>query len=247
MYSVTTVLSAMGQLFYSMSLAMGVMITFGSYMKKEISIEKSVRRIEMFDTGIAFLSGLMVIPAVFAFSGGDEADLDQGAGLMFETLPMVFASMRGGDAIGVVFFLMVLLAALTSSISLMETVVAVIQDIASIGRKPACRLALSFSMSAGLFFALGYSAFQNVRIMGLTVLDFFDFVSNNVLMPIVAFVTCIFVGYVITPAAVTEEVELCGRFKAKKLFCVMIRYIAPVFILLIFVSSVLDVFGVIKI
>ena len=136
-FSVMTVVAAMGQLFYSMSLAMGIMITFGSYMKKDVSIEKSVRQIELFDTGIAFLAGLMVVPAVFAFSGGDETALNKGAGLMFVTLPRVFDTMPYGDAIGSVFFIMVFFAALTSSISLMETVVSVLQDRLGLKRKMA--------------------------------------------------------------------------------------------------------------
>ena len=130
--SAKTILAAMGQLFYSMSLAMGIMITYGSYMKKTDSLESSVRQIELFDTGIAFLAGLMIIPAVFAFSGGDRSALSAGPGLMFMTLPKVFASMKFGGAIGTIFFLLVLFAALTSAISLMETIVSVFMD--KIGR-----------------------------------------------------------------------------------------------------------------
>ena len=137
-FSLMTVVAAMGQLFYSMSLAMGIMITFGSDMKKDVSIETSVKQIEIFDTGVAFLAGLMIIPAVFAFSGGDESALGQGPGLMFVTLPKICDVMPGGNIIGAVFFLMVLLAALTSSISLMETVVSIIMDKLRLGRKASC-------------------------------------------------------------------------------------------------------------
>jgi NSS family neurotransmitter:Na+ symporter len=127
-FSLMTVVAAMGQLFYSMSLAMGIMITFGSYMKKDISIESSTHQVELFDTCIAFLAGLMIVPAVFAFSGGDENALGQGPGLMFVTLPKVFASIPGGRFLGIIFFVLVLFAALTSSISLMETVVSIVCD-----------------------------------------------------------------------------------------------------------------------
>ncbi|MBQ3527107.1 MAG: sodium-dependent transporter [Clostridia bacterium] len=246
-FSVMTVVAAMGQLFYSMSLAMGIMITFGSYMKKEVSIEKSVRQIELFDTGVAFLAGLMVVPAVFAFSGGDETALNKGAGLMFVTLPRVFDTMPYGSVIGAVFFLMVFLAALTSSISLMETVVSVLQDKLGMRRVPACIAVLVFSLLLGCVSALGYSAWNDIKIIGMTFLDFFDFLANNILMPVVAFATCIVVGYVIKPKAVTEEVELSGKFREKKLFAIMIRYIAPICIILILVSSILDVFGIVKI
>lgn len=246
-FSVMTVVAAMGQLFYSMSLAMGIMITFGSYMKKDVGIVKSVRQIELFDSGIAFLSGLMIIPAVFAFSNGDEGALGQGPGLMFETLPKVFAEMKGGVIIGAVFFLMVFVAALTSSISLMETVVAIIQDKLKMKRVVALLVVLGFSLVLGVLSALGYSSLSNIRIIGMQFLDFFDFLSNNVLMPVVALFTCIFVGYILKPSAIVQEVELSGKFREKKLFSVMIRYVCPVFIILILVSSILDVFKIISI
>lgn len=246
-FSVMTVVAAMGQLFYSMSLAMGIMITFGSYMKKDISIEKSTHQIEWFDTGIAFLSGLMIIPAVFAFSGGDESALGQGPGLMFDTLPKVFNAMPGGSVIGAIFFIMVLFAALTSSISLMETIVSIIQDKFKVGRKLCCFIVLGISLLLGIPSSLGYSAWSGVKILGMQLLDFFDFASNSVLMPIVAFATCLFVGYFLKPKALVEEVEMSGKFKQKKLFSVMIRYIAPVCILLILISSVLNAFGIVTI
>lgn len=246
-FSMMTVVAAMGQLFYSMSLAMGIMITFGSYMKKDISIEKSAHQIELFDTGVAFLAGLMIIPAVFAFSGGDESALGQGPGLMFVTLPKIFASMPGGSIIGAVFFVMVLFAALTSSISLMETVVSILHDKLKIGRKLCCVLVLVFSLLLGLPSSLGYSLWSDVTILGMQFLDFFDFASNNLLMPIVALVTCLFVGYFLKPKTLIEEVKIGGRFKQQTLFSVVIRYVAPVCIVLILVSSILDAFDIIHI
>lgn len=246
-FSATTVLAAMGQLFYSMSLAMGIMITYGSYMKKDISLESSVRQIEIFDTGIAFLAGLMIIPAVFAFSGGDEAALGKGPGLMFVTLPKVFESMTGGSIIGALFFIMVFFAALTSSISLMETVVSIINDKLGLARKKTCIIVLIGSLLLGLPSCLGFGVLGNITVAGLTFLDMFDFISNSVLMPIVAFLTCIFVGYIIKPKTIAEEIELTGKFKGKALFNVVIKYIAPVCIILILISSVLDVLGIVKI
>ncbi len=246
-FSVMTVVAAMGQLFYSMSLAMGIMITFGSYMKKDISIENSAHQIEWFDTGVAFLAGLMIIPSVFAFANGDPDAINKGPGLMFETLPKTFATMPFGNVIGTAFFLMVLFAALTSSISLMETVVSVIQDKFKLGRKASCLIVFAISLALGIPSALGYSLWSEFSLIGLQMLDFFDFISNSVLMPIVAFLTCVLVGYVLKPKTVSDEVELSGKFRNKTLFTVMIKYIAPIFTLLILISSVLDVFGVVKI
>ena len=246
-FSVMPVVAAMGQLFYSMSLAMGIMITFGSYMKKDISIEASTHQIEIFDTGIAFLAGLMIVPAVYAFSGGDETALGQGPGLMFVTLPKIFATIPGGTVLGAVFFLMVLLAALTSAISLMETIVAVIIDKVKIGRKACCLLVLLGAFLLGLPSTLGYSVWKGVLPLGMSLLDFFDFISNSVIMPIVALMTCLFIGYFLSPRSMIEEVEVSGPFRAKRLFAVMIRYVAPVCILLILVSSVLNAFGIVKI
>lgn len=243
-FSATTVLAAMGQMFYSMSLAMGIMITYGSYMKKDVDLEKSVTQIELFDTGIAFLAGMMIIPAVFAFSGGDETALGKGPGLMFVTLPKVFESMKGGTVIGALFFLLVLFAALTSSISLMETVVSIFQDKLKWGRKTTCLVVLIVSVLLGLPSSLGFGVWSNVTLFGMSFLDFFDFISNSVLMPIVAFLTCIFIGYIITPKSLVDEIESSGKFGRKKIFIIVIKYIAPICIVLILISSILDVLGI---
>ena len=246
-FSATTVLAAMGQLFYSMSLAMGIMITYGSYMKKDVNLESSVTQIEIFDTSIAFIAGLMIIPAVFVFSGGTPEALGKGPSLMFVTLPKVFESMAGGTYVGIAFFVLVLFAALTSSISLMETVVSIVCDKFKVGRVFSCIIVLVVSVALGLLSSLGYGIWSEVKIIGLQFLDFFDFISNSVLMPIVAFFTCIFVGYVIKPKTIADEIEISGKFKRKKLFNIVIKYFAPVCIVLILVSSVLDAFGKFKI
>ncbi len=246
-FSVMTIVAALGQLFYSMSLAMGIMITFGSYMKKDISIEKSIHQIEIFDTGIAFLSGLMIVPAVFAFSGGDEAALGKGPSLMFVTLPKIFETMPGGDIIGALFFIMVFFAAITSSISLMETIVSIVMDKAGLSRRISCIIVFAGVILLGLPSTLGYSVWSEVKILGFQFLDFFDFISNSVIMPIIAFITCIFVGYFIKPKTVIEEAQLEKKPFTAKLFTVMIRYIAPVCIIAILVSSILDATGILKI
>lgn len=246
-FSGTTVLAAMGQLFYSMSLAMGIMITYGSYMKKDVNLESSVKQIELFDTGIAFFAGLMIIPAVFSFSGGDESALGKGPGLMFVTLPKVFESMPGGSVIGTLFFLLVLFAALTSSISLMETVVSIFMDKFGWNRKATCLIVFAGCFVLGIPSCLGYGTLSDVTVFGMAFLDFFDFISNSVLMPLVAFITCILVGYVIKPKVIIEEIEQSGKFKRKKLFTVVIKYLAPVCIIAILVFSVLEATEVIKV
>lgn len=238
-FSLKTVIAAMGQLFYSMSLAMGIMVTYGSYMRKDDNIEGSVRHIEIFDTAIAFLAGMMIIPAVFAFSGGDKSALNQGPGLMFVTLPKVFDSMPGGHIIGTVFFVLVALAALTSSISLMETIVHIVMEKAKLKRVPACLVVFGGSFLIGMLSVLGYSSWKNVTIFGKQFLDFFDFVSNSVIMPIVALLTCILIGYVVKTKTVESEVELNGEFKSKLLYRIMIKYVCPVFMIAIFISAVI--------
>ncbi len=246
-FSIMTVVAAMGQLFYSMSLAMGIMITYGSYMKKDVSIESSTHQIEIFDTGIAFLAGLMVVPAVFAFSGGDASALNKGPGLMFVTLPQVFGNMAGSGIVGALFFLLVLFAALTSSISLMETVVSIVCDKLKWKRNVTCLAVFLGSVLLGLPSVLGYGVWANVKIIGMQFLDFFDFASNSILMPITALFTCIFVGYVIKPKTVADEIELSGKFRLRGLFNVMIKYVAPICLLVILVSAVLDAMGLVKI
>ena len=247
-FSIKTVLAAMGQMFYSMSLAMGIMVTYGSYMKKENHLESSVRQIEIFDTGIAFLAGLMIIPAIFAIEGGILEN--KGAGLMFVVLPQVFEKMAFGSVIGAIFFLLVLLAALTSSISLMETVVSFFMDKLKWSRKFTCVIVTIGCIAMGVPSLLGYNIWNHIHLFGdpnTNILDIFDFISNSVIMPIVAFATTILVGFVIKPQAIIDEVkETDGTFKSQRLFTIMIKWIAPVFIALILITSVVDALGIFR-
>ena len=239
--SFKTVLAAMGQLFYSMSLAMGIMITYGSYMKKDVNVESSVHQIEIFDTGIAFFAGLMVIPAVFTLGNG-ASDLGAGPGLMFITLPKVFNNMTGGHILAAVFFVLVLFAALTSSVSLMETVVSIFRDKFKINRKISCFIVIGISLVLGTLSALSTGALKDITPFGKDFLDFFDYICNNIIMPITAFLTCIIVGFFIKPQSLIEEAETNGnKFKSKKLFTVLIKYVAPICIILIFISSFLGI------
>lgn len=246
--SAKTILAALGQLFYSMSLAMGIMITYGSYMKKEDNLESSVRQIEVFDTAIAFLAGLMIIPAVFAFSGGDQNALQQGPGLMFVTLPKVFDSMQFGSVVGTVFFVLVFFAALTSAISLMETIVSIFCDKFEWSRHKSCLIVFGFSLILGIPSCLGFGPLSFISWMGMSVLDIMDFISNSVLMPICALLTCFFVGFVVKPQTIIDEVTRNGeKFKSKKMFMAMIKWIAPIFLILILVSSIANALGIMKI
>lgn len=238
-------LAAMGQLFYSMSLAMGIMITYGSYLSKKDNIESSVRNIEIFDTAIAFLSGLIIAPAVFVFSNGDTEAVKQGPTLMFVTLPKVFNSMTGGHIIGILFFVLVLFAALTSAISLMETVVSIFENKFHISRKWITILVTLYTLIFAIPSSLGFGVWSGFTILGMSILDFFDFISNSVLMPVVAFLTCIFAGYIVKPKTVIDEVLVSSdRFKSQRLYVVVIKYLAPVFIILILISSILNALGI---
>lgn len=246
-FSATTVLAAMGQLFYSMSLAMGIMITYGSYMKKDSSLEQSVRQIEIFDTVVAFLAGLMIIPSVFVFSGGDEAALGKGPSLMFVTLPKVFESISFGGVIGAAFFLLVLFAALTSSISLMETNVSIVRDKFGWSRKKSTLIITLYVLILGSIVSLGFGPLSFIKIIGLGLLDFFDFLSNSVLMPIVAILTCVCIGHFIGSKTVEDEVEINGPFKVKKFYRIMLKWIAPICLVLILIFAVSEAMGWIKV
>ena len=244
--SMSAICAALSQLFYSMSIAMGILVTYGSYMSKEDDLAKSAVQIESFDTGIAFLAALIIIPAVFAFSGGDPATLGAGPSLMFIALPKVFANMQFGTIIGTAFFILVFFAALTSSISLLETIVSIFMEKLHWSRKKACLIIFIFSLALGIPSALGYGALGTIKLLGMQFLDFFDFISNSVIMPIVAFFTCILVGHIIKPKAIHDEVSSSGKFKRYGMYQIMVKYIGPVMLIVILVSSILNTFGVIS-
>lgn len=246
-FSILTVAGAMSQLFYSMSIAMGIMVTYGSYTRDDVNLNKSVNRIEFFDTLVALLAGLMIIPAVYIFSG-EEGLSSQGAGLMFMTLPKVFQQMPGGNIIALLFFVLVFFAAITSSISVMEAIVSSLMDKFHLKRIPCCLIVIGICLLLGIPSSLGNGLWANIKILGMDFLTFFDYISNSILMPIVAFCTCILVGWVIKPKALTDEITKNGeKFGRKKLFNVMIKYIAPICLLFIFVTGILSQLGIITI
>lgn len=243
-FSWMTVVSAMGQMFYSLSIAMGILITFGSYMKKDVSIEASTENVEVFDTGIAIMAGLMIIPAVFAFSGGDANSLQAGPSLMFITIPKVFAGIKMGSFIGILFFFLVLCAAVTSSIALTESAVSTFQDELGWGRKKSAAVITLIMLVLGTLSCMGYGPLASVEILGMQMLDFFDFLTNSVMMPIAAIATCLLVSRKMGVEKIEEEMTLeNGKFKRKHIFNFMIKYLCPIFAAIILVSSVANAFG----
>lgn len=245
-FSIKTVCAAMGQLFFSMSLAMGIMISYGSYVKDEVNIMKSVNHIEIFDTAIALLSGLMIVPAVFIFSG-EEGLKSSGVGLMFSTLPRVFADMPFGNVIGLVFFVLVFFAAITSSISILEAIVSNILDKFNWDRRKASFGVAIMAFLLGIPSALGFGALSHVTPLGMDFLTFFDYISNSVFMPVVALATCIMFGWVVGTKTIEDEVTKNGEnFGRKKVFRVMIKYVAPVCLVVILIFYSLAQFGFIS-
>mgnify|MGYP000001734485 FL=1 len=244
--SIWTFAAALGQLFFSMSIAMGIMVTYGSYTKNEVNLTKSVNQIEIFDTAVALLAGLMVVPAVYVFSG-EEGLGASGPGLMFITLPKVFNEMPAGGIIGFLFFVLVFFAAITSSISVMEAIVSSLMDKFKLTRIKSCLIVIVICLIMGIPSSLGNGIWSNVKILGMAFLTFFDFLSNSIFMPIGALCTCILIGWVIKPKTIADEVTRNGeRFSRRALFDVMIKYIAPICLVFILISYTLAQFGIIS-
>ena len=246
-FSMMTIVSAMGQMFYSLSLAMGIMITYGSYVDKNQDLEDSTTKIEFFDTLIAILAGLMIIPSVFAFSGGDPDTLNAGPSLMFITIPKVLVSMGFGTPAGILFFLLVFLAALTSNISLTETCVGTLSDELGWSRRKSTLVFGVYAVLLGSLASLGYGVLGNLKIIGMQILDFLDFISNSVMMPIAALAICILVVRNIGLKTMAEEFERNSAFKRKPVYNFSMKYLAPFALVIILISSVLSAFGIISI
>lgn len=241
------VLDAMGQLFYSISVAMGIMVTYGSYFKDDSNLMKSVNQIEFFDTLVAFLAGVMIIPAVYVFMG-ESGMQHSGPGLMFVALPKVFEEMGViGNIVGCIFFLMVLLAALTSAMSVLETVVASLMDSFGWSRSKATIIESVTALVIGIVICLGYNIFYFELPLpnGATaqLLDIMDYFSNNIFMPVVAIGTCILIGWIVKPKIVIEEATKNGeKFGRKALYIPMIKFVAPILLAILLLGSL----GIIK-
>ena len=227
-----TLMDAMGQLFFSISVAMGIMVAYGSYVADDTNLIKSINQIEIFDTVVAFLAGLMIVPSVYVFM--DTEGMSAGPGLMFVSLPKIFNAMgEFGEIIGALFFLMVIFAAITSSVSIMEPIVASFMDRFHLSRKKAVIIVTVYALVFGTLICLGYNLlYFEVKLPNGSVgqlLDVFDYISNNILMPIVAILTCILIGWVAKPKTIIDEVTKNGeKFRRKNLYIVMIKFLAPV-------------------
>ncbi|MBR2589405.1 MAG: sodium-dependent transporter [Clostridia bacterium] len=239
----TTVMDAMGQLFFSISVAMGIMVAYGSYVSDKDNLDKSVRRIELFDTGVALLAGIMIIPAVYAFMGKEGLEAS-GPSLMFVSLPKVFAQMGvAGNVVGAIFFAMVIFAALTSSVSILEAIVSSFMDAFGWSRKKAVIIEGLIALVGGIIVCLGYNKllFEVTLPNGSTgqILDILDYISNSALMPIVAISTCILVGWFTGPKMVIDEVQKTGaKMTRKHMFYVVVKFLAPVLMFVLFLKSI---------
>ncbi|MGN1329243.1 MAG: sodium-dependent transporter [Eubacterium sp.] len=239
-------MDAMGQLFFSISVAMGIMVTYGSYVHDDTNLMKSINQIEIFDTIVALLAGLMIVPSVFVFMGRDG--MSAGPGLMFVSLPKIFKHMGTvGTVIGVLFFLMVIFAAVTSSVSVMEAIVSSIMDKFKLSRKKSAVIVLVYAFVVGIIVCLGYNKlyFELTLPNGSTaqILDVLDYFSNSILMPLVALITCIMIGYVAKPKTVIEEVTKNGeKFSRKSIYVIMIKFVAPVLLFALLLQAV-GIFG----
>ncbi len=241
-----TILGALGQLFYSLSIGMCIMITFGSYMKKDVSIKSSSMQIAICDSAFAIIASLIIIPAVYAFSEvPTEALSKDGPALMFVQLTNIFKSIPGGNIIGIVFFVLVFFAAVTSSVSLVESVVAVLCEDGRMKRVTACIIVFAVAICLGSLSSLGYGVLSDVKILGKDILDCFDILSNYVLLPIVAIITCIIAGWFIDKKILPKEIGINKNKFLTNYFNILVKYVAPIFILIILVTGLLDQFGVI--
>lgn len=237
------VMDALMQLFYSLSIAMGIMIAYGAYVPDQTNLPKAINQIELFDTLVAFLAGVMIIPAVVVFMGPEG--LSTGPSLMFVSLPKVFAAMGTvGNVVGSVFFAMVLFAALTSGISIMEAVISSFMDRFHMSRKKATVIETILALAIAVLVYLGYNVlYFEVKLPNSStpgqILDILDYVSNYILMPVIALATCILVGWVLKPRTVVDEITKNGeKFSRRKMYNIMVRYICPAFIIIILLTSV---------
>ena len=237
----TIALDAMGQLFYSLSIAMGIMIAYGSYMKKSVNLGQAIDRIEIFDTMIALLAGLMIIPVVYVFMGTEG--MKAGPGLMFIALPKVFDDLGFfGTVLGTVFFLMVLFAALTSAVSILEAIVTSVKDKFGWSRKKSVVIMASTGFLWSTVVCLGYNVwyFEYTLPNGVVgqILDIFDYVSNNILMPVLAICTCILIGWVTGPELLVGEMRLNGySFRRKAMYIVMLKYVVPILLSVLLLTA----------
>ena len=239
-----TFLSALGQAFFSLSLGMAIMITYGSYLPKHENLGKNTALICTMDTLVALIAGFIIVPAVFATLG--SKNVGKGGGFAFASLAGVFEHMAGGAFFGVLFYMLLLFAALTSSISLIEGVVAFLTERFGWKRKPTTVIVCTLMFLIGCLYTMSQAAFNikgiwfdfangvSFPIFG----DFMEFLTDRLMIPLCALGVCIFTGWIWKPANAVHEIELDGKpFKLAKVYSVLVKYVAPISILLIIVAS----------
>lgn len=240
--SAEALLAAMGQVFFSLSLGMGCMITYGSYLSKNEDIPTNSIFIVTFDTLIALLAGLMIFPAVFAFG----MEPGTGPGLTFITVPAVFNAMGSGGAFfGILFFILLVIAALTSAISLLEVVTAYVVDERKWDRKKAALIVGFVIFLLGIPSSLGQGVWSHIRLIrGMDFLDSFDFIASNVLLPLGGMLIAIYAGWVWGTDKMHEEGNLGAKsVKLGGFFDILVKVISPICIFIIFLNSI----GVLKV
>lgn len=244
--TVSTILSAMGQAFYSLSLAMGCLCTYASYFGPKTRLVSSALSVSSIDTFVAVLSGFIIFPAVFSVPG---VDADAGPGLVFQTLPYVFnMAFEGVPILGYLFsglfYILLFLAALTSSISLHEAVTAYVHENWRMSRHRAALLVSVSTMALGVFCCLSFGVLGDVTFFGMTVFDLFDSLSSKVMLPIGGILIALFVGWYLNRDMVYMEVTnngtLSGRFFGFLFF--LIRWVAPLAICTLFVKGIVEMF-----
>jgi len=228
-------LSALGHAFFSLSLGMGTLITYSSYMGKKENLATTAVQVTVADTGIALLAGIAIFPAVFAFGIEPGA----GPGLVFITLPNVFQQMPGGYFFCLLFFLLLAVAALTSSISILEVVVAYFVEELKLSRRAATLMATIAITSVGIPCSLSMGVMSNVQFMGKTFFDWLDFIASNILLPLGGLLIVAFVGWYLGREKVETEVTNEGELKAGylPLFMFLAKFVTPLIIAIVFLHG----------
>ena len=239
----SVILSAVGQAFYSLSLAMGCLCTYASYFRADANLPKTAAGVSIIDTLVAILSGFIIFPAVFSV---EEVSVDAGPGLVFITLPSVFNIAFEhvawlGYIFSAFFYLLLLLAALTSAISLHESVTAYVLEAFSISRRKAATAVSVSCMLLGVLCSLSFGILGDVKLFGMNVFELFDYTSSKIILPIGGIIICLFTGWYLDRKLVEHELTNGGtlRFHLFRLYYFIIRFVAPLAIAAVFLQEIL--------
>ena len=227
------VLDALGQAAFSLSIGMGTLITYGSYIRKKENLPVTALQVSAADTVIAVMAGIMIFPAVFAFN----IDPAEGFGLVFIVLPNIFAQMAGGYIFSIFFFVLLAIAALTSTVSVLEVVVAYFSEELKMSRRRATIIGSVGISVVGVFATLSFGPLKNALIFGKTIFSWFNEISANILLPLGAIFIVVFVGWYMGKKAVKDEISNQGALKGRfiNLFMLIVKFIAPIAITLVFI------------